>query len=139
MLGANVATFYVIKITTPRKPRVTWIENILRESIQLTAGRVKLYIFWCFKNINLILLYGEHILRIMYTRCSLRETRETALPHGCKVQLHQLIACIFIYSTKLPYVKTMNSKNTKKSQIHENADVNITCDFGDGDISRSRS
>ena len=26
-----------------------------------------------------------------------------------------------------------------KSPIHENADANITCDFGDGDISRSRS
>ena len=33
----------------------------------------------------------------------------------------------------------MNAKNTKKYQIHENADANITCDFGDGDISRSRS
>ena len=36
-------------------------------------------------------------------------------------------------------VKSMNDKNTKKSPIHENADANITCDFGDGDISRSRS
>ena len=35
-------------------------------------------------------------------------------------------------------VKTMNAKNTNKSQIHENADANITCDFGDGDISCSR-
>ena len=25
----------------------------------------------------------------------------------------------------------MNPKNTKKSPIHENADANITCDFGD--------
>ena len=33
----------------------------------------------------------------------------------------------------------MNAKNTKKSPIHENADANIACDFGDGDISRSRS
>ena len=34
-------------------------------------------------------------------------------------------------------VKSMNPKNTKKSMIHENADANITCDFGsDGDISR---
>ena len=73
------------------------------------------------------------------TACSMRETRETALLHACKVQLHQLIVCIFIYSTKWPYVKTMNGKNTKKSPIHENADANITCDFGDGDISRSRS
>ena len=29
----------------------------------------------------------------------------------------------------------MNPKNTKKSPIRENADANITCDFGDGDIS----
>ena len=27
-------------------------------------------------------------------------------------------------------------KIRKKSPIHENADANITCDFGDGDISR---
>ena len=33
----------------------------------------------------------------------------------------------------------MNPQNSKKSPIHENADANITCDFGDGDISRSRS
>ena len=31
--------------------------------------------------------------------------------------------------------KSMHVKNTKKSPIHENADANITCDFGDGDIS----
>ena len=70
----------------------------------------------------------------------MREPRETALLHGCKVQLHQLIACIFIYIQQSGRsVKTMNAKNTKKSPIHENADANITCDFGDGDISRSRS
>ena len=73
------------------------------------------------------------------TRCSMRETRETALLHGCKFHLHQLVACIFIYSTKWPYVKTMNAKNTKKSPIHENANASITCDFGDGNISRSMS
>ena len=33
-------------------------------------------------------------------------------------------------------VKSMNPKNTKKAPIHKNADANITCDFGDGDISR---
>ena len=27
----------------------------------------------------------------------------------------------------------------KKTPIHKNADANITCDFGDGDIGRSRS
>ena len=37
-------------------------------------------------------------------------------------------------------LKNMNPKNSrKKSPIHENAGANITCDFGDGDISRSRS
>ena len=36
-------------------------------------------------------------------------------------------------------VKTMNAKNTNKSPIHENEGANITCDFGDGDISRFRS
>ena len=36
------------------------------------------------------------------------------------------------------WVKSMNPKTTKKSPIHENADANITCDFGDSDISRSR-
>ena len=30
-------------------------------------------------------------------------------------------------------------KIRKKSPIHENADANITCDFGDGDTSRYRS
>ena len=33
-------------------------------------------------------------------------------------------------------VENMNPKNTKKSPIHENADADITCEFGDCDISR---
>ena len=63
-----------------------------------------------------------------------------AAPQGDKLGMFTLhwpterIACIF---NKV--VKTMNAKNTKKSPIHENADANITCDFGDGDISRFRS
>ena len=65
-LGANVATFYVIKITTPRTPRVTRIENILRESVQSTVDRLKLHLFLYFKKINLILFNSEHILHIMY-------------------------------------------------------------------------
>ena len=32
----------------------------------------------------------------------------------------------------------MNPINSKKSPIHENAGANITWDFGDSDISRSR-
>ena len=59
-LGANVATFYVIKITTPRTPRVTRIENILRESVQSTVGRLKLHLFRYFKKINLLLFNSEH-------------------------------------------------------------------------------
>ena len=73
------------------------------------------------------------------TACSMREPSETALLHGCKVQLHQLIACIFIYSKSGRNLQTMNARNTKKSPIHENADANITCDFGDGEIIRYRS
>ena len=44
-----------------------------------------------------------------------------------------------IYSTKWPQLTNYECQNTKKSPIHENADANITCDFGDGDISRYRS
>ena len=34
--------------------------------------------------------------------------------------------------------RNLKNVNTKKiTPIHENADTNITCDFGDGDISRS--
>ena len=33
----------------------------------------------------------------------------------------------------------MTAKNSTKSTIHENADANITCNFGGGDISRFRS
>ena len=32
----------------------------------------------------------------------------------------------------------MNAKNRNKSWIHENEDANITCNFGDGDMSHSR-
>ena len=84
----------------------------------------------CFLLYNLLIYFQDGITKkviIKMTRCSTRENRETALLHvacgepretallhGCKVQLHQLIACIFIYSTKWPYVKTMNAKNSKK-------------------------
>ena len=51
------------------------------------------------------------------------------------------VHCMHIHIfNKAKYVlKSMNAKNTKKSQINENADANITWDFGDGDISRFRS
>ena len=54
---------------------------------------------------------------------------------------HVLNDCMHIHNIQQSgrSVKSMNAKNTKKSTIHENADANITCEFGDGDISRSRS
>ena len=54
----------------------------------------------------------------------MRETRETAL----------LLAGVHAYS----YIQ-QSGRSVKKSSIHENADANITCDFGDDDISRFRS
>ena len=73
--------------------------------------------------------------------------------HGCKVQsaptttvsfisqpnVHCRVSDIFNNFFSGRSVKTMNAKNTKKSPIHENADANITSDFGDGDIIRFRS
>ena len=46
----------------------------------------------------------------------------------------------YVYSTKWPYRKNYEyQKYEKKSPIHENSDASITCNFGDGDISHSRS
>ena len=85
---------------------------------------------------------------INIARCSMRETRETALlhvacgkpprrrycVHGCKVQSAPTTTFSCISSHAYSFiqqsdrsVKTMNAKNTKKSPIHENAD--ITCGF----------
>ena len=58
---------------------------------------------------------------------SLESLHHSDRPHNNR-RLHQFIACLFIH------LKTMNAKNPKKSPIHENADVNTTCDFGDGDV-----
>ena len=89
------------------------------------------------KTVELWTLFSLFLCSIMNTRCSMRETRETALlhawvqspnrPHNHR-QLHQFIACIFIYSTKLPQRKNYEcQKYEKKSPIHKNADANITC------------
>ena len=66
--------------------------------------------------------------------------------HGCKVQsaLSTTVSCIsslhaYSYIQQSGrIVKTMNAKNMKKSLNHEKVDANITCDFGDSDISRFR-
>ena len=71
----------------------------------------------------------------------MRETSEseTALLHAWVQSSAASAHCmhIHIFNKVARSVKTMNAKNTKKSPIHENA--NITCDFGDGDINSSRS
>ena len=71
--------------------------------------------------------------------------------HGCKVQSAPTttVSCISQphgiagLGTRIQQsghsIKTTNAKNTKKSPIHDNADANITCDFGGRDISRFRS
>ena len=60
--------------------------------------------------------------------------------HGCKVEpaptttvscISSLHAYSYIQQSGRS-VKTMNAKNTKKLPIHENADANISCNFGDG-------
>ena len=53
-------------------------------------------------------------------------------PQSAACSLH---ACSYIQQSGRS-VKSTNAKNTReKSAIHENADANITCDFGDGNIS----
>ena len=47
------------------------------------------------------------------------------------------IAIVIDYTVRVVSQLARESKNTrKKSPIHENADTNITCDFGASDISR---
>ena len=98
--------------------------------------------------LKMVFYYSEQpdYVTITTTRCSMRETRETAVLHGCKVQSAPTTTVSCISSHAYSYtqqsgrsVKTMNAKNPNKSPIHENADANITCDFCDGDISRFRS
>ena len=63
-----------------------------------------------------------------------REMQSSLRPHNHR----QVISSLHIQQSGRS-VKSMNAKNTKKSPIHENADANVTYEFGDGDISRSRS
>ena len=63
------------------------------------------------------------------------------LHHTGRRQLHcmHIHPDIHIFNKVAATYKLWMPKIRKKSPIHENADANITCDFGDGDISRSRS
>ena len=80
------------------------------------------------------------------------ETRETALLHvacgntarrrygiGAKFSCISSLHAYSYIQQSGRNLQTMNAKNRKKSPIRENADANITCHFGDGDISRYRS
>ena len=85
----------------------------------------------------------------------MRETRETALlrvacgkparrrycMHGCKIQSAPTttVSCISSHAYSYIQQRGRSVETMKESPIHENADANITCDFGDGDISRFRS
>ena len=94
-------------------------------------------------------MHNQASCNISITRCSMRQTRETALlhawvespirPHNHR-QLHQRMHVHNYYIQQSGRsVKTINVKNTKQSPIHKNADANITSYFGGGDISRFRS
>ena len=91
--------------------------------------------------------YFSHSVHYIYYVACGKPVRWHYCMHECKVQsaptttvscMSSLHAYSYIQQSGRS-VKTMNAKNTKKSPIHENADANITCDFGDGDISRFRS
>ena len=61
--------------------------------------------------------------------------------HYCRGAKFSCISSLHAYSyiqQSGRNLQTMNDKNTKKSPIHESADANITCDFGDISHYRSR-
>ena len=61
--------------------------------------------------------------------------RAPRAPHACTTPAG--VKCMCTRRVKSGHSATnINPKDTKKSPIHENAEANITCDFGDCDISR---
>ena len=53
-----LSNVYVIEITTPRK--------VIRDSVQSSAGLLKVHIFRCFQKISLILCNSDIIFRITF-------------------------------------------------------------------------
>ena len=60
-----LSNVYVIEITT-RAPRLTLTRKVIRDSVQSSAGLLKVHIFRCFQKISLILCNSNVIFRIMF-------------------------------------------------------------------------
>ena len=121
-----------------------WLNAIITFTHVASASATNRARVWCALAINNTFNRPHVIIIITRVVSHLARVTPPTLLELCRAchrrQLHQLIACMFIYSTKWPQLTHYEcQKYEKKSQIHENADANITCDFGDGDISRSRS
>ena len=56
-----LSNVYVIEITTPRARR-----KVIRDSVQSSAGLLKVHIFRCFQKISLILCNSDIIFRITF-------------------------------------------------------------------------
>ena len=66
-----LSNVYVIEITTPRAraaraPRLTRTRKVIRDSVQSSAGLLKVHIFRCFQKISLILCNSDVIFRIKF-------------------------------------------------------------------------
>ena len=62
-----LSNVYVIEITTPRAPpRLTRTRKVIRDSVQSSAGLLKVHIFRCFQKISLILCNSDIIFRITF-------------------------------------------------------------------------
>ena len=59
-----LSNVYVIEITTP--PRLTRTRKVIRDSVQSSAGLIKVHICRCFQKISLILCNSDIIFRITF-------------------------------------------------------------------------
>ena len=60
-----LSNVYVIEITTPRACRAR-TRKVIRDSVQSSAGLLKVHIFRCFQKISLILCNSDIIFRITF-------------------------------------------------------------------------
>ena len=61
-----LSNVYAIEITTPRAPRLTRTRKVIIDSVQSSAGLLKVHIFRCFQKICLILCNSDIIFRITF-------------------------------------------------------------------------
>ena len=74
---------YIVSFRTSgstRAPRLTLIRKVIRDSVQSSAGLLKVHIFRCFQKISLILCNSDIIFRITFiiklqTSCGALVTR----------------------------------------------------------------